>query len=249
MELGVTVNRAGFYVDLTQTFRNTDRLVQNNLRNKQNQVFLFPVMSEANLKLFCYSSCPLLLHLLPKEMQDTLSIGRVLLSPCRLLSALLVSESSNRDVASQNIKYLEDAVSVLACNGQLFQYQLVSLYTHHTHHTHDIMETCQTSSTQMHCGTKDALKLSVETCVKGGAVYLYNMMCQQEQAVEPVRTLDTEPDDHDQTGGPFGEVQWPHGQVSLLGWGNLLVSKMHINVAVVITRVTFVIYQFGEKSD
>ena len=204
MELGVTVNRAGFYVDLTQAFRNIDRLVQNNLRNKQNQVFLFLVMSEANLKLFCCSSCPLLLHLLPKEMQDTLSIGRVLLSPCRLLSALLVSESSNRDVASQNIKYLEDAVSVLACNGQLFQYQLVSLYTHHTH---DIMETCQTSSTQMHCGTKDALKLSVETCVKGGAVYLYNMMCQQEQAVEPDLTLDTEPADHDQIGVPFGEVQ------------------------------------------
>ena len=178
-------------------------------------------------------------------MQDTLSIGRVLLSPCRLLSALLVSESSNRDVASQTIKYLEDDVSVPACKGQ-YQYQLVSLYTHHTH---DIMETCQSSSKQMHCGTKDAFKLSVETCVKGGAVYLYNMMCQQEQAVEPVRTLDTEPDDHDQTGGPFGEVQWPHGQVSLLGWGNLLVSKMHINVAVVITRVTFVIYQFGEKSD
>jgi len=92
MELGVTVNIAGFYVDLTQTFRNTDRLVQNNFRNKENQVFLFPVMSEANLKLFCYSSCPLLLHLLLKEMQDNLSIGRVLLSPGRLLSALLVSE-------------------------------------------------------------------------------------------------------------------------------------------------------------
>ena len=203
MELGVTVSRAGFYVDLTQAFRNIDMLVQNNLRNKQNQVFLFLVMSEANLKLFCYSSCPLLLHLLPKEMQDTLSIGRVLLSPCRLLSALLVSESSNRDVASQTIKYLEDDVSVPACKGQ-YQYQLVSLYTHHTH---DIMETCQTSSKQMHCGTKDAFKLSVETCVKGGAVYLENMMCQQEQAVEPDLTLDTEPADHDQIGVPFGEVQ------------------------------------------
>ena len=57
----------------------------------------------------------------------------------------------------------------------------------------------------MHCGTKYALKLSVETCVKGGAVYLYNMMYQQKQAVEPVRTLDTEPAasyaDYDQTGG------------------------------------------------
>ena len=208
IELGVTVSRAGFYVDLTQAFRNIDMLVQNNLRYKQNQVFLFLVMSESNLKLFCYSSCPLLLHLLPKEMQDTLSIGRVLLSPCRLLSALLVSESSNGDVTSKNIKYLEDAVSVLACKGQLFQYQLVFLYTHHTD---DIMERCQTSSTQMHCGTKYALKLSVETRVKGGAVNLYNMMCQQERAVEPVRTLDTEPAasyaDDDQTGGPFGEVR------------------------------------------
>ena len=199
MELGVTVSRAGFYVDLTQAFRNIDMLVQNNLRNKQNQVFLFLVMSESNLKLFCYSSCPLLLHLLPKEMQDTLSIGMVLLSPCRLYSALLVSESSNGDVASQNIKFLEDTVSVLACWGQLFQ--LVSLCTH------EMMETCQTSSKQMHCGTKDAFKLSVETCVKGGAVYLENMMCQQEQAVEPDLTLDTEPADHDQIGVPFGEVQ------------------------------------------
>ena len=133
MELGVTVTRAGFYVDLTQAFSNIDRLVQNNLRNKQTQVFLFLVMSEANHKLFYYFSCPLLLHLMPKEMEDTLFIGMVLLSPRRLLSPLLVSESSNRDIASQSIKHLEDTFSVLACKGQPFQYQLVSLYTQHTH--------------------------------------------------------------------------------------------------------------------
>ena len=52
MELGVTVTRAGFYVDLTEAFSNIDRLVQNNLRNKQTQVFFFLVMSEANPKLF-----------------------------------------------------------------------------------------------------------------------------------------------------------------------------------------------------
>ena len=91
-------------------------------------------MSETNPKLFySSSSCPFLLDLPPKKMQDTLSIDMVLLSPCRLFSDMLVSESSNRDIASQSIKHLEDTFSVLACKGQPFQYQLVSLYTQHTH--------------------------------------------------------------------------------------------------------------------
>ena len=70
---------------------------------------------------------------MPKEMEDTLFIGMVLLSPRRLLSPLLVSEASNRDIASQSIKHLEDTFSVLACKCQPFQYQLVALYTQHTH--------------------------------------------------------------------------------------------------------------------
>jgi len=63
-------------------------------------------------------------------MEYTVSIGMMLLSPRCLLSAMLVSQFSNRVVASQSIRSVEDAVSVLA-----FKDQLVSF----THYTNNMM--------------------------------------------------------------------------------------------------------------
>jgi len=192
-------------VYLAQALRDTDRVVQYNLRNKQYQAVLSILTTEANPELF-YSYCPVLLQSLPKQTVDTLVSMSKLLSPSRLLPALLVSQSDDPEVASHSVRYLEHAISVLFCKDQPVHNLLVSLYTHHNK---DKLLTYLTSSTQLHCDTKYALKLCVEAGLVREAVYLYTVLGQHEQAVELALTLDTELAAScaagNQAGGPLGE--------------------------------------------
>ena len=192
-------------VYLAQVLRDTERVVQYNLRNKQYQAVLSILTAEADPEMF-YSYCPLLLQSLPKETVDTLvSMGK-LLSPSRLLPALLVSQSTDPGVATHSTRYLEHAVTVLGCKEQPVHNLLVSLYTHHNK---DKVLPYLTSSTQLHCDTKYALKLCVEAGMVREAVYLYTVLGQHDQAVELALTLDTELAAScaagNQAGGPLGE--------------------------------------------
>jgi len=175
-------------VYLAQAMRDTDRVVQYNLRNKQYQAVLSILTAEANPELF-YSYCPVLLQSLPKQTVDTLVTLGKLLSPSRLLPSLLVSQSSDAEVALQSIRYLEHAVTHLTCKDQPVHNLLVSLYTHHNQ---DKLLSYLTSSTQLFCDTKYALKLCIEARLVREAVYLYTVLGQHEQAVELALTLDTE---------------------------------------------------------
>ena len=190
---------------LALALRDTDRAVQYNLMNKQYQAVLSILTTEANPELF-YSYCPVLLQSLPMQTVDTLVSMSKLLSPSRLLPALLVSQSADPDVATRCVWYLEHAVSVLLCKDQPVHKLLVSRYIHHNK---DMLLTYLTSSTQLHCDTKYALKLCVEAGLVREAVYLYTVLGQHEQAVELALTLDTElaanPADGNQAGEPLGE--------------------------------------------
>jgi len=192
-------------VYLAQVLRDTERVVQYNLRNKQYQAVLSILTSEADPEMF-YSYCPLLLQSLPKETVDTLVLMGKLLSPSRLLPALLVSQSTDPGVASHSTRYLEHAVTVLGCKEQPVHNLLVSLYIHHNK---DKVLPYLTSSTQLNCDTKYALKLCVEAGMVREAVYLYTVLGQHDQAVDLALTLDTELAAScaagNQAGGPLGE--------------------------------------------
>jgi len=192
-------------VYLAQVLRDTERVVQYNLRNKQYQAVLSILTAEADPEMF-YSYCPLLLQSLPKETVDTLVLMGRLLSPSRLLPALLVSQSTDPGVASHSTRYLEHAVTVLGCKEQPVHNLLVSLYIHHNK---DKVLPYLTSSTQLNCDTKYALKLCVEAGMVREAVYLYTVLGQHDQAVELALTLDSELAAScaagNQAGGPLGE--------------------------------------------
>jgi len=192
-------------VYLAQVLRDTERVVQYNLRNKQYQAVLSILTAEADPEMF-YSYCPLLLQSLPKETVDTLVLMGKLLSPSRLLPALLVSQSTDPGVASHSTRYLEHAVTVLGCKEQPVHNLLVSLYIHHNK---DKVLPYLTSSTQLNCDTKYALKLCVEAGMVREAVYLYTVLGQHDQAVELALTLDSELAAScaagNQAGGPLGE--------------------------------------------
>jgi len=191
-------------VYLAQALYDTERVVQYNLRNKQYEAVLSILSSAANVELF-YSYCPVLLQNLPSQTIDCL-ISQVRLSPVRLLPALLVSQSAGMIVAQETVRYLEHAINTLACKEPPVHNLLVSLYTSHNPSK---LLTFLTSSHELFCDTKYALKLCLEAGHVREAVYLYTVLGQHDQAVELALTMDAELAAScaagNQAGGPLSE--------------------------------------------
>jgi len=173
-------------VYIAQALRDTDRLVQYNLRNKQFSAVLTILTQEADPELF-YTYCPTLMNEIPQKTVDTLiSLGRQL-SAERLLPCLLCP---SKEGGLESIRYLEHLISALNCRLTPVHNLLVSLYIAWS--PSSLLPYLE--SPIRACSTEYALKL----CVEAGdemareAVTLYTLLNQHEAAVELALKIDTD---------------------------------------------------------
>jgi len=169
---------------IAQALRDTDRLVQYNLRNKQYGAVLAILAQEGDPELL-YTYCPTLMAEIPEETVDTLLPLARQLSADRLLPSLL---SKSKEVSLASMRYLEHLVSSLHSQHQPTHNTLVSLYV--TWAPSRVLPYLSSPSRQ--CSLEFLLRLCLEAGLAREAVTLHTLLGRHEAAVQLALTLDVE---------------------------------------------------------
>ena len=174
-------------IHLAKSLRDMDKVLQYNMRNNKYEEVL-SLLSETGDPELIYSYLGELVRPCPELSVETLIKAGRILSPARLLPALVVGQE-DANIANHCVRYLEFATTKLGSRDQSVHNLLLSLYILHS--PGRVLEYL-TNSQDLYCDTKYALKQCLDKGLVREAVHLYTVLGHHERAVDLALTIDVD---------------------------------------------------------